>query len=117
MMVPTARAAPGRPANRATSPYVVTRPGGMRRSTARTFSPNAVIGRSKHEFDAAADMQPAHAEVLHRAADVWMEGRQSPTNGQHHAGALVELPRQPRADLGPETEVGVAARRAGWLQS
>jgi hypothetical protein len=30
---PTWRAARGRPASRATTPYVVTRPGGMRRTT------------------------------------------------------------------------------------
>src|SRR5881396_550504 len=33
---PTARAAPGRPASRATSPYVATRPGGIRRTTCST---------------------------------------------------------------------------------
>src|SRR5438093_7447166 len=36
MMLPTARAARGRPAIAATSPYVATRPGGMRRTIDRT---------------------------------------------------------------------------------
>jgi hypothetical protein len=36
MMVPTARAARGRPAAAATSPYVATRPAGIRRTTERT---------------------------------------------------------------------------------
>src|SRR5947208_16504825 len=39
MMFPTARAAPGRPARRAMSPYVATRPTGMRRTR---FSTRAV---------------------------------------------------------------------------
>src|SRR4051812_43298198 len=36
MMLPTARAARGTPAAAATSPYVATRPGGIRRTAART---------------------------------------------------------------------------------
>src|SRR5688572_510867 len=36
MMLPTARAALGRPAAAATSPYVATRPGGIRRTVAMT---------------------------------------------------------------------------------
>src|SRR5438067_10583311 len=36
MMLPTAREARGRPAIRATSPYVATRPGGIRRTTSST---------------------------------------------------------------------------------
>jgi hypothetical protein len=36
MMFPTARAAPGAPAAFATSPYVATRPAGIRRTTAMT---------------------------------------------------------------------------------
>jgi hypothetical protein len=42
MMFPTARAARGCPAAAATSPYVATRPAGMRRTTLRTREVKAV---------------------------------------------------------------------------
>src|SRR5262245_12843133 len=45
MMLPTARAARGLPASRATAPYEITRPGGMRRKTDRTLRVNSVSGR------------------------------------------------------------------------
>ena len=51
MMLPTARAAPGVPASRATSPYVVTRPTGMRRTTASTRRVN-VGSAANADFDA-----------------------------------------------------------------
>src|SRR5262245_66689313 len=49
MMLPTARAARGRPAIFATSPYVATRPGGMRRTTVRTRCwKGGISARSHH---------------------------------------------------------------------
>jgi hypothetical protein len=44
MMLPTARAARGWPAIAATSPYVATRPGGMRRTTDSTRVKNGTGG-------------------------------------------------------------------------
>jgi hypothetical protein len=41
MMLPTARAARAAPAAAATSPYVATRPGGIRRTAVSTFWRNA----------------------------------------------------------------------------
>src|SRR5712692_7569810 len=43
MMLPTARAARGRPASAATSPYVATRPGGIRRTMDSTRAVNALV--------------------------------------------------------------------------
>src|SRR5262245_37312780 len=44
MMLPTARAARGLPASRASAPYEITRPTGNRRRIARTVRVNAVSG-------------------------------------------------------------------------
>src|SRR2546423_15462792 len=43
MMLPTARAARARPASAATSPYVETRPGGIRRTAINTRAANAGV--------------------------------------------------------------------------
>src|SRR4249919_952580 len=44
MILPTARAARGRPAIAATSPYVATHPGGIRLTTDRTRTANGAAG-------------------------------------------------------------------------
>src|SRR5262245_8667308 len=86
MMLPTARAAPGRPASAATSPYVATRPYGMRRTTVRTREVKSGRGREggieKSAVDAregdpdercerGSDVRRCHGVAILAGADAW----------------------------------------------
>ena len=50
MMLPTARQARGRPASRATPPYVQIRPGGIRRTAFSTRAVNDVVATRAFPF-------------------------------------------------------------------
>lgn len=59
-MLPTARQARGRPAIAATSPYVATRPGGIRRTAFNTRVTNGVTSES--EAEARGCLEPAQRD-------------------------------------------------------
>jgi hypothetical protein len=69
MMLPTARAARGRPAIAATSPYVATRPGGMRRTTVSTRCWNSGSGISEFRFQRSDLFQDLWIPSIHQSAN------------------------------------------------
>src|SRR5918999_1073986 len=124
MMLPTARAAPGRPATAATSPYVATRPGGMRRTVARTREVKSVTKAPGAESVCARVSEPDAQSCAHlRTADVDGDG---PVLGgieidcraaeaRHRAGA--DMPREHPAHVRTGVEAGLRSLLAGRVHA
>src|SRR5262245_30296816 len=113
MIVPTARAARGRPATRARSPYVATRPGGMRRSAASTRRANGenLAAGDRIVPTLSVSRRPGadrgHAEVVRGAAGrepEWGDIRRQP------AGSVRELQQGVRDETRGRESQGL-----GWL--
>src|SRR4029079_7456791 len=73
-MLPTARCARGEPASAAISPYVATRPGGIRRTAARTRRANADgAGTSAPDHHLGAEGRTAEIRLVESRADTaWL---------------------------------------------
>src|SRR5438067_2519338 len=119
MMLPTARCASGRPAIAATSPYVETRPGGIRRTTERTREAKDACapGGERHERAAATAESIAGAELQRRDSDAiaQIEVKDLAVEHEHTMPGPPELacPNLPEQAAACEDVQAAAEHRAG----
>src|SRR5215203_5285945 len=105
MMLPTARAAPGRPASSATSPYVATRPGGILRTVASTRAVKVVIPApiraSERQPQPHADLGAAGVHLYRPIVHPQVHRRRGDPHQRSRANRAVEHPLKVDAGVEP----------------